>query len=260
MIIPVKPLKQKKDDCGKTCAMMILNYYGAQYTEAELDNFYIKETPSFSINGFMTDDALFFIRKGLDVECLSYNLYYNEPDDAKLSTTKLIKKLQDKQRNLSEQHYARLIESTVRLLKDDGGFKIEQPSMKALRRYLRKGIPLIAHVSYPALHGKAQEDLYQGHAVVLVGISKDKISLIDPNHACVEEMPVDQFMFGMLSSRVMTTTAYLLAVKPKKGVNPPKIYEWSDDKTFGDFENFRKYPGQVYSPELVKGSDKLASE
>ena len=76
---------------------------------------------------------------------------------------------------------------------------------------LKKSVPLIASVSYTALHN-TQGDAFDGHDIVLSGIENGKIVYIDPEFATEELIDPEDLMFAIISRRAIATSAYLIAI------------------------------------------------
>ena len=105
-----------------------------------------------------------------------------------------------------------LVESTIKAIKDGVDYKIKKPSTNTIVSYLEKGVPLIASVSYSALHN-AQGNVFEGHDIILSGYEDGNITYIDPEHAKEETISIEDLMFAIISRRAISTSAYLIAVE-----------------------------------------------
>ena len=91
-------------------------------------------------------------------------------------------------------------------------YRILKPNAKTIVSYLKKGVPLIASVSYAALHDK-KGSVYEGHDVVLSGIDGKMVSYIDPEIAKEKTISIDDLMFAIVSRRAIASSAYLIAIE-----------------------------------------------
>src|SRR6266498_3880329 len=144
MHIPVKPLKQDERDCTLTCIMMLLDFYGCRITRQEVESS-IKTTEAGHI--YMVEVARFLHTLGLKVDCLSYNLYYTDPQNANLSKDKFIKTLEKEQDIVTDDWFKERIKATIEAIKQGVNYSIQKPTIETMVSYLEQGIPILLAVS-----------------------------------------------------------------------------------------------------------------
>lgn len=83
-----------------------------------------------------------------------------------------------------------------------------------IKTYLNKGIPVAVRLNYAALINK-QGDPFDSHDVVLSGFVDNKVYLIDPEDTSRKLFNFSDVMFAIFQSKIISASAYLLAVKPK---------------------------------------------
>lgn len=207
----IKPIKQvNPDSCSIACLMMVLDYYGIRVSHEEIMNFIIKATPGGG--SFVTEIARFTKSKGLKVDCHAYNLYLTDPKDIELPKKKLLKKLEKELKDSKrDKYYDLMLESTIKGIKEGVNYIIKKPNFSIMKSYLEKSIPLIVTVNYAALHNK-QGDPFESHDILLCGLEGDTIYFIDPEHAKIESIDSSNLMFAFFQRKVISSSAYLLAV------------------------------------------------
>lgn len=209
--ISIKPIKQvNPNSCSIACLIMVLDYYGIEVSHKEILNFIIKATPGGS--SFVSEIARFAKSKGFKVDCHAYNLYLTDPKDAHLSKKKLLEKL-EKELNDSrrDKYYDLMLESTIKGIKEGVNYIIKKPNFRIIKSYLTRSIPLIVTVNYAALHDR-QGDPFESHDIVLCGLEGETVYFVDPEHAKVESIDSSDLMFAFLQRKVISGSAYLLAV------------------------------------------------
>lgn len=210
MPIPVVPLKQStKNDCALTSLQMILHYYGDHSSPEEINDFLLKDNEGGS---FLTELGRFAKHKGFTVNCYAYNLYFTSPEDARLSPFALLMKLKTEQNKpYFDEWHRELIESTILSVAQGVHYIIQKPHLEMIRDYLHRGIPLIATVTSAALYHR-QADPFVGHDIVLTGIENDTISFIDPDDGQEHQTTQKNFMFALLSRKIIAASACVLAL------------------------------------------------
>ncbi|MBU4210700.1 hypothetical protein KKC08_02550 [Patescibacteria group bacterium] len=192
-----------------TCLKMILDHYGVESRIGEINQSVWKAIDGSSFN---TEIAQFAKLKGLLVDCFGYHLSIIDPQDSKLSAKDLTKKLEIEANNpLFNRDFVPLVNSLISAIKNGVNYHISKPSLETIKEYLEKSVPLIASVSYTALHN-TQGDAFDGHDIVLSGIENGKIVYIDPEFATEELIDPEDLMFAIISRRAIATSAYLIAI------------------------------------------------
>lgn len=209
--IPIKPIKQlDPNSCSIACMMMVLDYYGLKVSHKDIFDFIIKATPEGG--SFVTEIARFAKSKGFKVDCYAYNLYLTDPKDSKLSKKELLRKLEKELKNSKrDKYYDLMLESTIKGIKERVDYIIKKPDFKTIKQYLTRSVPLIITVNYAALHDK-QGDPFESHDIVLCGLDGNVVYFVDPEHAKIESIGSSDLMFAFLQRKIISGSAYLLAV------------------------------------------------
>lgn len=209
--IPIKPIRQvNPDSCSIACLMMVLDYYGIKVSHEEIINFIIKATPEGG--SFVTEIARFAKSKGFKADCYAYNLYLTDPKDIELPKEKLLEKLEKELNNSKrDEYYDLMLESTIKGIKEGVNYIIKKPNFSIIKSYLTKSIPLIVTVNYAALHNK-QGNPFESHDVLLCGLTGNTVYFVDPEHAKIESINSSNLMFALLQRKIISSSAYLLAV------------------------------------------------
>lgn len=212
--IPIKPLKQPNPNaCSITCLRMILNYFDCKVSHGEIFRFIIKATPEGG--SFLSEIGRFANSKGFNVDLHAFNLYLTDPKDAGLSKNRFLRKLEGELKDSKmDKYYDLMLESTIGGIKEGINYIIKKPSIEIIKAYLNKKVPLSVRLNYAALVGK-QGDPFDSHDVVLSGLKDEKVYLIDPEDASIKLFDSQDLMFAIFQSKVISASAYLLAVKPK---------------------------------------------
>ncbi|OGM33463.1 hypothetical protein A2803_04685 [Candidatus Woesebacteria bacterium RIFCSPHIGHO2_01_FULL_44_21] len=214
ILIPIKPLKQSDPNaCSVTCLRMILSYYGLEVSNDEIFDFIVKATPEGG--SFLSEIGRFANSRGFGVDLYAYNLYLTDPKDADLSEDELLRKLErqlsDSQR---DKYYDLMLKSTIDGVKEGVRYIIKKPSFEIIKEYLNNGIPLSIRLNYASLVNK-QGDPFDSHDVVLSGREDKKVRLVDPEDASEKLFDYQDLMFSISQSKIISASAYLLAVTPK---------------------------------------------
>lgn len=159
----------------------------------------MKATPEGG--SFLSEIGRLARSKGLDVDLYAYNLYLTDPKDAVSTEKEFLKKLEKQLRDSRrDKYYDLMLGSIIRGIKEEVKYIIKKPSFEIVKTYLNKNIPVSARLNYAALINM-QEDPFDNYDVVLGGLKNGQVYLIDPK--------------AIFQSKVISASAYLLAVKPK---------------------------------------------
>ena len=212
--IPVEPIKQETpNDCSITCLRMLLGYYGVKVSRQKIFDYVIKATDDGG--SFLSEMARFARNQGFNVDLCAYNLYFTSSKDAKLDKNKLLKKLEKELRNSQrDKYYDLALESTIKGIKEGVNYLIKRPSPEVIKSYLKKRIPVSIRINYAALVGK-QGDPFDSHDVVLSGLKDKKVYLVDPADTSQKWFDIEEVMFAIQQSKVISASGYLLAIKQK---------------------------------------------
>lgn len=190
---------------------MILDYYGLRVSRDEIFDFIIKATPDGG--SFLSEIGRFAKSKGFGVDLFAYNLYLTDAKDALLNKNKLLEKLEGEMKNSErDKYYDLMLESTIKAIKEGINYIIKKPIIEIIKTYLNNKIPLFVRLNYAALVNE-QGDPFDSHDVVLSGMEGESVWLIDPEDASKKLFDIQDLMFAIYQSKVISASAYLLAVK-----------------------------------------------
>lgn len=211
--ILIKPIKQESpNDCSITCMRMILDYYGLKISREEIFDFIIKATPDGG--SFLSEIGRFAKSKGFAVDLYAYNLYLTNPEDINLAKDKFLDKLEKQLKDSKrDKYYDLMLQSTINSIREGINYVISKPNLEIITTYLQNKIPLSVRLNYATLVNK-QGDPFDSHDVVLAGLIDKQIYLIDPADAGGKWFDTENLMFAVSQSKVISASAYLLAVKP----------------------------------------------
>ncbi|MCB9934092.1 MAG: hypothetical protein H6840_00230 [Planctomycetes bacterium] len=218
--------------CGVTCLHAVYGYYGLQL---ELDSL-INEVEHLASGGtlgvLLGLDAL---QRGFDVTLYTYNLQLFDPTWFNQRGVNIREKLLRQATFKDDPRLTAATRGYVEFLDLGGKLKYENLSPNLIRRYLKKGVPLLTGLSATYLYGTAREygphDDYNdirgvpsGHFVVLIGYSPRgrAVEVADPwrqNPITGEDqhysVDVDR-LIGAILLGIVTYDANLLIIEPKK--------------------------------------------
>jgi hypothetical protein len=217
--------------CGVTCLHAVYGYYGLKVPLSKL----IDEVETLKGGGTLgVMLGLNALKRGFDVTLYTYNLHLFDPSWFEKDVN-----IQDKllrQANFKDD--PRLPAATrgyVEFLDRGGKVKYENLNPNLIRRYLKKGVPLLTGLSATYLYGSKREfgpkDEYDdlrgvpsGHFVVIVGYSPRgrSVDVADPwrqNPITGEDqhysVDMDRLIAAILLG-IVTYDANLLIIQPKK--------------------------------------------
>jgi hypothetical protein len=196
--------------CTNACLRMVAGYFGREIDPGEIDRALFKDSAGCSFN---TDLARIARRHGLRADCYGYNLYLNDPADAALAPKALLQKLRAQQASLADPWYAPMLGSIVGALAEGVCYRVRKPLFETAAAYLRQRVPVIAVVSYPALHGR-RGNPFSGHDVVLTGYDARKVFFVDPIDGLEHSVTRAHFMFALHSRSAIGTSDYFTVLHP----------------------------------------------
>lgn len=168
--------------CGPTCLQAIYNYYNDPVPLDQL----IKEVPSLRDGGTL---AVFLgchaLSRGYRATIYTYNLQVFDPTWFDSQTVDIESKLrkQDECKRDAKLHMA--TKGYIEFLRAGGRIRFRDLNPSLIRKYLRKGIPILTGLSATYLHRSAREQLESceyddvcgepsGHFVVLYGYNRQE--------------------------------------------------------------------------------------
>lgn len=199
---------------------MILSYYGLKVSDNEIFDFILKATPEGG--SFLSEVGRFAKNRGFNVDLYAYNLYLTDPQDVTLSKKEFLKKLERQLRDSQrDKYYDLMLKSTIRGIKEGVKYIIKKPSFEIIGKYLNKKTPVSVRLNYAALVDR-QGDPFDSHDVVLCGLRKRQVYLVDPKDASGKWFGIEDLMFAIFQSKIISASAYLVAVKPNLTVDVVK--------------------------------------
>ena len=194
---------------------MVLDSYEYSLSTSEVEQWFLKESTSFSLSPSMTDIGCFFLHHGFMATCYGYNLYLTQPDDGE-DSEQISARLKTTQRDLPDLYYAHMLESIVRFIDLGGRYIVRQPTVGVVRKSVSKGNPVIASVNGPALHG-LMGDPYSVSEIVVWESSAALVRFVDGEHGFEESVSEEDFLFAVQSRKVTAIGVYMLSVDREPG-------------------------------------------
>ncbi|GMW02539.1 MAG: hypothetical protein AMXMBFR84_36750 [Candidatus Hydrogenedentota bacterium] len=222
--------------CGPTCLHAVYNYYGDTYSLEEV----IDATPRLENGGtlavMLAGQAL---QRGYDAKIYTFNLQMFDPTWFDVPGTDLADKLRAQAKNKSGKRFHVATQAYLKYLDAGGRLGLQDLTPSLIRRYLKRGVPILTGLSSTYLYRTAREwgpnddfdDVRgepQGHFVVLCGYDKEDREVLvadpqDPNPVSDTQfykVNMDRLICSILLG-VLTYDANLLVLQPKDGDRSP---------------------------------------
>jgi hypothetical protein len=180
--------------CGPTCLHAIYNYYDDPLSLDQV----IQEVPAFDEGGTL---AVFLgchaLKRGYRAKIYTYNLQVFDPTwfDDGIPKPYLIDKLIAQAEKKPESKLRVATPGYVEFLSRGGNICFQDLNSSLIRKYLKKGIPILTGLSATYLHRSARENCITcaedaiggyaaGHFVVLYGYNRTEklVSIAEPLH------------------------------------------------------------------------------
>ena len=225
--------------CGPTCLHAVYRYFD---DEMPLDRL-IQEIRRLHHGGtlavFLASHAL---RRGYRTTIYTYNLEMFDPTwfDPEVRVPDIDKRLHKQMKAKEADGFAVATEGYMEFLELGGALKFEDLTTGLIRRYLKRGIPILTGLSATYLYHSAREygprceydDIRgypSGHFVILGGYRADArtVLIIDPLHpnpmapSHYYEINIDR-VIGAILLGVLTHDANLLVIEPAKKPLPQR--------------------------------------
>ncbi|GJL83593.1 MAG: hypothetical protein DHS20C01_32270 [marine bacterium B5-7] len=221
--------------CGPTCLHSVYRYYGLEITLGEL----IRDVKTLKAGGtlaaFLGCDAL---GRGYNATIYTFDLKVFDPGWFEPSSVSLTSKLRSQ---LKYKHDLKLIEATegyIEFIEKGGNIKFEDLTTGLIRRYLKRGVPILTGLSATYLYRTPREygpnddfdDLRgepSGHFVVMHGYDSGSrtVHIADPIQptAKLDESKYHASIYrviGAVMLGILTHDANLLMIEPRRDRNP----------------------------------------
>ncbi|HEU4577710.1 MAG TPA: hypothetical protein VFS67_05620 [Polyangiaceae bacterium] len=216
--------------CGPTCLHAVYRYWDYETPLQEV----IDTVEPLPEGGTLAVRlAIHALRRGFRAEIFTYNLQIFDPtwfSPGQLS--ELPRRLAEQRRHKLSEKLALATENYLEFLSLGGNLRYETLDAKLLRRFLRRGVPILTGLSATYLYDCAREfnDEYDdirgspsGHFVVLSGYdpATREVSVADPLHdnprfgSQYYRVAMNRLMASILLG-ILTYDANLLVITPKK--------------------------------------------
>jgi len=226
-------IRRQPDDttCGPTCLQAVYSHYGLEVPFAEIDAAVPRIEGGGTLGVHLATDAL---RRGFRVRVLTWNLEVFDPSWYALERGELVQRLRARAAANEREKTSEACEAYAAFLEAGGRIEFTDLDAGVLRRFLRRGVPILTGLSATFLYRESRElpdgrpdDVRGdpcGHFVVLTGYrtASREVIVSDPLHpnplATVHTYPVPtRRLVGAIFLGVMTYDANLVVVEP-----PPK--------------------------------------
>lgn len=228
-------LPQPNDStCGPTCLHAVYRYYGETLSLDQI----IAETRELETGGtlavFLASHAL---RRGYNATIYTYNLGVFDPTWFTRPDINLAERLKKQAKHKNDTKLEHATQGYLEFLRLGGKIEFVDLGPELIRRYLKKGIPILTGLSSTYLYQAAREsgtNVTQdddvrgepaGHFVVLCGYKKEPRTVMVADPYLKNPLAPGQYyetgihrLIGAILLGVLTHDANLLIIQPKKNV------------------------------------------
>jgi hypothetical protein len=217
--------------CGPTCLHALYNYYDDEVPLNDL----IAQTPQLKGGGtFAVFLACHAMKRGYTASIYSYNLRVFDPTWFDLPPETIIDRLQAQYEHKGGRRLGLITRGYIEFLSRGGALRFQDLTAGLIRRYLRRGLPILTGLSATHLYRTPREygpnDDYDdvrgkpsGHFVVLCGYDPDtrNVLVADPMHpnpissSQYYEISIDR-VIGAILLGILTHDANLLIIEPPR--------------------------------------------
>jgi hypothetical protein len=226
------PIKKQPDEttCGPTCLHTLYEYYNDPIGLQEVINEVHQFDEGGTIGALLACHAL---QRGYKATIYTYNLQIFDPTWTELKSDQLIGKLRQQMEFKKSKKFVVASEAYIRFLELGGKVRFEDLRSLIIRRYLKKGQPVIAGLSATYLYKSMREyginsdydDLRgepAGHFVLLHGYDMEtrEIYIADPisknplGNGQLYKLKIDRVINAILLG-IVTYDANLIVITPK---------------------------------------------
>ena len=225
-------IQPQPDDttCGPTCLHAVYSFFGDQLALTEL----IKQIKQLDDGGtYSAVLGTHALKRGYQCDIYSWNLQVFDPTWFQLSSEDMLGRLRQRRRIKTQHKLLSAIDAYIEFLAAGGTVHFEDLTTALLRKYLTKGVPIVAGLSSTYLyrcmreHGPKLEDDDirgdpQGHFVVLCGYDRENRTVLvaDPMHpnpafqGLTYVVEIDRLVCSILLG-ILTHDADMLVIKPE---------------------------------------------
>lgn len=221
--------------CGPTCLHAVYSYFN---DEIALDRL-IGEIPTLRDGGtlavFLACHAL---RRGYRTKIFTYNLEMFDPSWFGEQDSDLRDRLSRQLVFKNSSRFKIATDAYMDYIELGGTLRFEDLTSALIRRYLKRGIPILTGLSATYLyhstreHGPLYDDVRgipSGHFVILAGYAAEtrSVLIMDPLHpnplapGQIYEISIDRVL-GAILLGVLTHDANLLIIEPREKPSPPR--------------------------------------
>lgn len=221
--------------CGPTCLKAIYDYYGHEKDLTEI----ISEIPNLELGGTLAVQlGIHALTQGFDVTIFTYNIMVFDPTwfyPRRLTSDKMIEKLKSQIKAKDKKKLQFACNGYIKFLEMGGIIRMRDLSHQLIRRYLKKGIPLLTGLSSTYLYRSCREysegdkqikddikGFAEGHFVILEHYKPEtgRVNIVDPYLAnpyskdLHYEMPLRRLINAIMLG-VLTYDANFMVIHPK---------------------------------------------
>ena len=237
-------IQSQPDDftCGPTCLHAIYSYWGDQLAIEQVIDEVVRTPSGGTADVFLANHAL---KRGYRATIFTYNLRIFDPTWFTAPGIDVRERIR-LQRDFKQQQrpvFGLLSDAYLEFLDLGGTLRLVDLSPTLLRRWLRRGVPILTGLSSTYLYRRSREygpdddddDVRgepQGHFVVLCGYRRDKRTVLvaDPfrEHPMAPETHYEvalERVQGAILLGVLTHDANLLMIEPHQNRSAPTAAE-----------------------------------
>lgn len=227
-------IKRQPDDttCGPTCLHAVYRHFGE---DVPLDDL-LPQVPTLEGGGTLgVLLATHAVKRGYKVKLITWNLQVFDPTWFKPGAPPLIEKLRARIAAKQESKMTVAANAYVGFLEAGGKLEFRDLDSALLRKYLKRGVPILTGLSATFLYNDSRERGHDniaddvagdpvGHFVVLTGYDQEtrEVLVSDPMYpnplATEHTYPVRmQRVIGSIYLGVLTYDANLIIIEPRTG-------------------------------------------
>lgn len=228
--VPIKP-QPDETTCGPTCLHTVYEYYKTPVELNSVIDAVLQLEGGGTFGSLLAVDAL---HRGFDATIYTYNLQVFDPSWFELNRDEMKQRMMEQITFKKDKKLRTATEAYYQFLELGGKLKFEDLRSGILRRYLKKGQPIIVGLSATFLYRSMREygpnqdydDIRgepTGHFVVLHGYNRETrmVSVADPlmsnpmSDGQLYEVSIDRVVNAILLG-IVTYDANLIIITPKK--------------------------------------------